>query len=226
MTEVLDRSDAGEGLDVLSADLSPKDRYKLLAGLVIPRPIALVTTVSEDGVVNAAPFSFFNLFSEEPPVVILGVNLRPEGATKDTTRNIQANGEYVIHVVSEDIAEAMNVCAVDFPAGMSEIELAGFTLKPSGSVAPPSIAEAPVALECRMTQIINLSPLRDLILGEVVRIRTRPGIVDPKRLYVDVAKYRPLARLFGNLYARLGDVFELKRQTYSEWVASKRPEPK
>jgi flavin reductase (DIM6/NTAB) family NADH-FMN oxidoreductase RutF len=214
-------TDAAGGLDVDPNDIERRDRYKLLCGLVVPRPIALVTSLSGDGVVNAAPFSFFNVFSEEPPVAILGLNSKGDGSTKDTTRNIRATGEYVIHVVSEDIAEAMNICAVDFPAEMSEIELAGFTLKPSRVVAPPTIAEAPVALECRLMQIIPVSPIRNVVLGEVVRIRTRPGIVDPHRLYVDIKKYRPVARLFGNFYARLGELFELKRDTYKEWLADR-----
>jgi flavin reductase (DIM6/NTAB) family NADH-FMN oxidoreductase RutF len=219
--EIVRRTDAEGGLDVDPCDIERRERYKLLCGLVVPRPIALVTSLSEEGVVNAAPFSFFNVFSEEPPVAILGLNSKGDGSTKDTTRNIRATGEYVIHVVSEDIAEAMNVCAVDFPAEMSEIELAGFTLKPSRVVAPPTIAEAPVALECRLMQIIPVSAIRNVVLGEIVRIRTRPGIVDPERLYVDIKKYRPVARLFGNLYAHLGELFELKRDTYKEWLAGR-----
>jgi flavin reductase (DIM6/NTAB) family NADH-FMN oxidoreductase RutF len=219
--EIVRRTDAEGGLDVDPCDIERRERYKLLCGLVVPRPIALVTSRSEEGVVNAAPFSFFNVFSEEPPVAILGLNSKGDGSTKDTTRNIRVSGEYVIHVVSEDIAEAMNVCAVDFPAEMSEIDLAGFTLKPSRVVAPPTIAEAAVALECKLMQIIPVSDIRNVVLGRIVRIRTRPGIVDPEKLYVDIKRYRPVARLFGNFYARLGELFELKRETYGEWLAGK-----
>ena len=111
----------------------------------------------------------------------------------------------------------MNVCAVNFPPNISEIDMAGFTLKPSRSVKPPTIVEAPVALETKLMQIIPVSPVRNLVLGEIIRFKARPGIVDPEKLYVDIEKYRPIARLFGNLYARLGEVFELKRQTYDEW---------
>jgi flavin reductase (DIM6/NTAB) family NADH-FMN oxidoreductase RutF len=106
---------------------------------------------------------------------------------------------------------------VDFPAEISEIDMAGFTLKPSRRVKPPTIVEAPVALECRLMSITPLSPVRNIVLGEVVRIRTAPGIVDPERFHVDISAYRPVARLFGNLYARLGELFDLKRLTYSEW---------
>lgn len=214
--QTINRADSDGGLDVDPNDIERRERYKLICGLVVPRPIALVTTVSEDGVVNAAPFSFFNVFSEDPPVAVLGLNSNADGSTKDTTRNIRANGEYVIHLVSDALAEAMNICAVNFPPDVSEIDQAGFTLKPSRIVAPPTIVEAPVALETRLMEIIPVSATRNVVLGEIVRFKARPEIVDTENLYVDIEKYRPLARLFGNLYARLGEVFELKRQTYDE----------
>jgi flavin reductase (DIM6/NTAB) family NADH-FMN oxidoreductase RutF len=212
-----DRVGADGGIDIDPKSLSVRDRYKLLCGLVVPRPIALVTTLSPEGVVNAAPFSFFNLFSDEPPIVILGVNLRNDGTPKDTARHIQANGDYVIHIVSEEFGNAMNACAIDFPEDISEIDVAGFTLKPSRRVKPPTIVEAAVALECRLHSQIAFSEKRAIIVGEVVQIKTRPGFVDPVKLYVDVQKYNPIARLFGNLYAKLGQVYELKRETYKEW---------
>src|SRR5690606_6761432 len=106
---------------------------------------------------------------------------------KDTTRNIIARREYVIHLVSEELAERMNICAVDFPAETSEIDMAGMSLKPSRVVEPPIIAEAPVALECRLSQVIPVSDIRNLVIGEIVRIHARPGIVDPSRYYVDIA---------------------------------------
>lgn len=224
--ELVARTDAEGGLDVDPNTIERRDRYKLLCGLVVPRPVALVTTIAQDGVVNAAPFSFFNVFSEAPPVAVLGLNAQPDGALKDTMRNIQASGEYVIHLVSDHQAEAMNVCAVNFPPDISEIEMAGFTLKPSRAVGPPTIVEAPVALETRLMQIIPVSPVRNLVLGEIVRFKARPGIVDPDKLYVDIEKFRPIARLFGNLYASFGDVFEVKRQTYEEWLETRASEGK
>ncbi len=210
--------DAG-GLDIDPYDIARRDKYKLVCGLVVPRPIALVTTKSVKGVVNASPFSFFNIFSEEPAVVVLGLNSKPDGSTKDTTRNLRETGEYVIHVVTEDIVDKANVCATEFPSDVSEIDIAHFSLTPSRVVAPPTIAEAPVALECKLMSITPVSPVRNVVLGEVVRIRSRPGIVDTERFHVDINAYRPVARLFGNLYAKLGDLFELKRLTYDEWQA-------
>lgn len=220
------RSDADGGLDVDPNDIERRERYKLICGLVVPRPVALVTTVSKDGIVNAAPFSFFNVFSEEPPVAILGINAQADGSNKDTMRNISETGEYVIHLVSDDLGDAMNICAVNFPPDVSEIDKAGFSLKPSRSVAPPTIVEAPVALETKLMQVIPVSPTRNVVLGKIVRFKARPEIVDTEKLYVDIHKYRPIARLFGNLYARLGEVFEMKRQTHSEWQETHRDDAK
>src|ERR1700741_299854 len=106
-------------------DLSRQDRYKLLCAVVIPRPIALVTTLDENGAVNAAPFSFFNVFSENPPLIVLGLQHRPDHSPKDTTRNIHRNGEFVVHMVDEALSVAMNDCAVDFPSGDSEVAATG-----------------------------------------------------------------------------------------------------
>ena len=110
------------------AELPASERYKLLAGFVVPRPIALVTTHSAEGAVNAAPFSFFNLFAEEPPLIVLGLGISPAGGAKDTTVNIRDTGEFVINLVDEPIAEAMNLCAIDFPPEISEIEVARLDL--------------------------------------------------------------------------------------------------
>lgn len=219
------RPNIADGFDVDPSALKKSDRYKLLCGLIVPRPIALVTTLTGTGVVNAAPFSFFNVFSEEPPLIVLGVNARSDGSVKDTTRNISDRKEFVVHLVTEDIAEAMNVCAIDFPHEMSEVQMAGMTLVPSRTVAPPAIAEAPVALECRLSQLIPISPVRNLVLGEIVRIRAREGVIEPERLHVDTRAYRPIGRLAGNQYAKQGDVFELRRGTYVEWLKERGEEP-
>src|SRR3712207_4258281 len=128
-------------------DLEPRERYKLLCATIIPRPIALVTSVDANGVANAAPFSFFNVFSEEPPLIVLGLQHKPQAAPKDTTRNIGETGVFVVNLVDEALAEGMNMCAVDFPPEVSEIDAAGLTLLPGVGVAVPRIAEAPFALE-------------------------------------------------------------------------------
>ena len=134
------------------AELQPTQRYKLLCGLVVPRPIALVTTTSRDGVVNAAPFSFFNVFSENPALIVLGLQHNNDGSPKDTTRNIHLTGEFVVNLVDEGIAEAMNLSATDFPPGEGEPLALGMPTLPSLLVAPPRLADAPAAFECRRTR--------------------------------------------------------------------------
>jgi flavin reductase (DIM6/NTAB) family NADH-FMN oxidoreductase RutF len=200
--------------------LPAQDRYKLLCALVVPRPIALVTTLGPDGVVNAAPFSFFNVFAESPPLVVLGLQARSDGSLKDTSTHIRDTGAFTVNLVDEALAERMNVCAVDFPTGTSELDAAGLTALPGVSIPVPRIAEAAASLECRHYQTLEVSTERRLCVGEVVYLHARAGIVDPARMYVNLDAYKPVARLFANLYAPLGKPFTLVRQTYAEWLAS------
>jgi flavin reductase (DIM6/NTAB) family NADH-FMN oxidoreductase RutF len=204
-------------LSLMFADLEPRQRYKLLCGLVVPRPIALVTTLSPAGVVNAAPFSFFNVFSENPALIVLGLQHNPDGSPKDTTRNIHVAGEFVVNLVDEAIAEAMNFTSIDFPPEESEAALAGLELAASTLVKPPRLATAPAAFECRRTVGLAFGPQRELLIGEVLGVHARAGIVDPATLNVDFAALAPVGRLCGNMYARQRDMFELKRITYAEW---------
>jgi flavin reductase (DIM6/NTAB) family NADH-FMN oxidoreductase RutF len=208
-------------LDLKLAELEPRLRYKLLCGLVVPRPIAWVTTLSPAGIVNAAPFSFFNVFSEDPALVVLGVQHKADGTPKDTSRNIAAAGEFVVNVVGEVVAEAMNLTAVDFPQGESEPAIAGLELASSTHVKPPRLAEAPAALECRRTVSMLFGPGRELIVGEVLGVHARAGVVDPATLSVDFDALRPVGRLAGNAYARQGDRFEMRRLTHTEWKAKR-----
>ena len=199
------------GLDADFATLDKQDRYKILCGLVIPRPIAWVTTLGTEGQVNAAPFSFFNVFSEDPPLVVLGLQTRGSGSLKDTTANVRRTGEFVVNMVSEAWAEQMNACSADYGPEVSEIAEAGLSLSPSASVRVPAIAEAPAAFECRRTMMINMGLERDLLVGEVLRARAAPGVIDPDRFHADLDAYRPLARLFGSWYARLREPFTMVR---------------
>ncbi|POR56916.1 flavin reductase family protein [Bosea psychrotolerans] len=203
------------------ADLEPRERYKLLCASVTPRPIALVTCVSPEGVVNAAPFSFFNVFSEDPALVVLGLQHGPGNRPKDTTRHIAAAGEFVVNLVDEGLAEAMNICAIDFPPEVSEINAAGLSLLPGVSVAVPRIAEAPFALECRKQVSLAFSPTRELLVGEVVRIHARAGLVDPKTLRVSMSDYKPVGRMFGDGYSRQNDRFDLRRDNYAGWLTKR-----
>jgi flavin reductase (DIM6/NTAB) family NADH-FMN oxidoreductase RutF len=202
--------------------LAPGARYKLLGGLVVPRPIALVTTRAKDGRDNAAPFSFFNVLAEEPPTVVLGLGINDAGGVKDTTNNIRDTGEFVVNLVDEPMVEAMNFCAIDFPPEISEIEVAGFSLLPSESIVPARIAEAPVQMECRRLMTLQPGPERYLVLGEVLVSHVREGIVDPKTLRIDRDAYAPVGRLYGGGYVRTRDRFEVPRLTYRQWLDRKR----
>jgi flavin reductase (DIM6/NTAB) family NADH-FMN oxidoreductase RutF len=201
------------------AALSAHDRYKLLISLVIPRPIALVTTLGPTGVVNAAPFSFFNIFSEAPALCVLGLQARPDKGLKDTAAHIREHGSFVVNLVDEGIGEQMNQCAVDFPPDVSEIDVAKFTLKASARIDVPRIAEAPGALECRHYTTLEVGPSRRLAIGEILHVHVRDGLWDDAKMRIDMTKYHPLARLFGNFYAPLGEPFTHVRQSYEEWLA-------
>ena len=206
--------------------LGATERYKLLGGLVVPRPIALVTTRDREGRHNAVPFSFFNVLAEDPPLVVLGLGISPSGRAKDTTNNIRDFGEFVVHLVDEPLAEAMNLCAIDLPPEISEVELAGFSLLPSEVVQPGRIAQAPVSMECRRYVTLQPGPERFIVLGEVVMLHVRDGIVEPERLRVDRDRYAPIGRLFGGGYVRTHDRFEMPRISYAEWLARARdPDP-
>lgn len=200
-------------------DLAPRDRYKLLCGVVVPRPIAFVTTMDESGALNAAPFSFFNVFSEDPPLIVLGLQHHPDGRLKDTTRNIQRSGEFVVHMVDEALAKAMNDCAVDFPSGESEVAAIGLATAKSVEVAVPRLAAAPFALECRRQVSLAFGPGRELLVGEVLHLHARGGLLDPGQMHVDMVSYQPIGRLFGNLYSTQRDMFAMDRESYDDWQA-------
>jgi len=204
------------------ATLSLRDRYKLLISLVIPRPIALVTTLGPTGIVNAAPFSFFNVFSDDPPLVVLGLQARTDGSLKDTSAHIRDRGAFVVNLVDEALGPQMNQCAVDFPPDVSEIDAAKLNLLPSEKIAIPRIAEAPASLECRHFTTLEVSASRRLAIGEIVQIHVRAGLWDREKMRVDMTQYRPLARLFGNYYASLGAPFTHVRKSYEEWLKERK----
>jgi len=210
------------GIDLRFDELAPRDRYKLLIATIVPRPIALVTTLGDGGVVNAAPFSFFNVFSEEPALIVLGLQHKPDNSAKDTTRNIAETGSFVVHLVDEDLAEAMNVCAIAFPPRVSEVAMAGLTLAPSVQVPVPRIVEAPFALECRRETSLSFGPQRELLVGEVLHFHARAGLFDRASMRIDAEAYAPIGRLHGELYARQRDRFELKRESPEAFEARRR----
>jgi flavin reductase (DIM6/NTAB) family NADH-FMN oxidoreductase RutF len=206
--------------------LDPSIGYKLLVSTITPRPIAWVVSQDAAGTLNAAPFSFFNAFSSNPPVVGLGIGRRSSGSSKDTRANIAATGEFVVNLVSEDTAGGMNVTAVDFPPGVDELAEAGLTTCPSTRVAPPRIAESPVAIECALMQIVELGAASSLVLGRVLAIHVRDeAVVDAARGHLDTPSLKLIGRAHGSgWYARTSDLFEMPRLSLEEWRrAPRRP---
>ena len=209
------------GFEAKLSDLAPRDRYKLLVAVVIPRPIAWVTTVGPDGTVNAAPYSFFNVFSSDPPLVVLGIESKGEGLLKDTTANIRRTGEFVVNLVDEGLGEAMNLSAVDFPPHTSEVEIAGLDLVPCRHVTAPRLAAAPFSLECRRYVTLEITQERHLVVGEVIALHGREGLVDPKMLRIDLEAYRPVVRLFVNLFVRQWENFLMMLETFVVWCVKR-----
>jgi flavin reductase (DIM6/NTAB) family NADH-FMN oxidoreductase RutF len=198
-------------IDVSSADVVQV--YRALVGVVTPRPIAWVTTIDEAGRVNLAPFSFFNAFGANPPVVVFSPTLRRDGSRKDTLLNLASVGEFVVNAAVEELAQQVNATSKELPRGQSEAEYAGLTVQPSVKVRPPRVAESPVHLECRLCQIISIGdgPIAaNLVIGEVLLIHIDESVLD-KTGQVDPRKLRAIARLGANYYCRSTDLFEMER---------------
>jgi len=196
-------------MDLELASLPAQERYKLIIGLVIPRPIGWVSTWSENGVANCAPFSFFNAISEDPPLCILSFNRRSDGALKHTLKNIRRTGEYVVNLADESTANAMHASSFELPETESEFTANGLTPVPAVKVKHPRIAEAAASLECRVERRIEFGPERELVIGEILLIHAREGIIDPKTKRISEDNYRPIGRLFGNRYCTTRQRFNL-----------------
>jgi flavin reductase (DIM6/NTAB) family NADH-FMN oxidoreductase RutF len=197
--------------------LAARDRYKLLVSVVVPRPIALVTSLDLEGRVNAAPFSFFNAVGSDPPIVALGIGDRTPGVPKDTAQNIRRTQQFVVNLVDETIAEQMRICAIDFPAGVDELQEAGLTCAASAQVRPPRVRESPVNLECREHSTIAIGRNR-IILGEVLHLHIRDELLDAERLHVHTHKMRLVGRMHGaGWYVKTNELFEIPRLTLEEW---------
>lgn len=204
-------------------ELTPRDAYKLLIGLVVPRPIGFATTLNADGTVNAGPYSFFNALASDPCIVALGIEVKEDLSDKDTARNILERREFVINIVDDALAEAMNVCAIDFPEGEDELAAAGLTAVPSETVSVPRIAEAPAHLECRLWQAIPVAASRTIVLGEVLHMAVRADAVNVERLHVDSGRLDAIGRLGGPGYARTRDSFAIDRIALDDWRRTLRP---
>jgi len=202
-----------------------REIYNLLIGLVAPRPIALVTSMSEDGRLNAAPFSSYNYLCTDPPVVGMGVLNRPGDGyvPKDTARNIRRTHEFVVNVVTEDLAAQMNICATDFPAEMSEIEMAGLETTPSQFVKVPRIKQAHAALECVEFTTMEIGNSR-IVLGKVVAMYVEDQFLDPAGPYIRSEELHAIGRMNGlGSYVKTRDAFfTIPRIPYEEWQKGRR----
>lgn len=196
-------------MELALSELAAKERYRLLIGLVVPRPIAFITTRGEDGVVNAAPFSFFNLMGEDPPIVVVSLEARADGSIKDTRRNIRRTGEFVVNLVDEAIAAAMHQASANYPPEVSEVAAVGLSLAPCGEVAVERIAEAPASFECRALQMVEIGPTRRIVIGEILRLHVRDTLVDPATKRIREDAYHPVGRLYANSYVKTRERFTL-----------------
>ncbi|ASA24657.1 flavin reductase family protein [Paenibacillus donghaensis] len=196
---------------IQTANQSVHDNYKLLIGSIVPRPIAFVTSINEQGVVNAAPFSFFNIVSDDPAMVMFSCVRKPDGEMKDTARNIMHTKEYVVHVVDEENVAAVNHTSINAPAGVSELELAGLTPVAGQLVKVPRVLECRIAMECRLVQQLDLGHC-DMIIGEVVGFHIAEELYENGR--IDISRLKPVSRLAGASYAAVGRIFDMDRPVY------------
>ena len=187
---------------------------RVLTGVVVPRPIAFVSSVSADGIVNLAPFSFFNAMAYNPATIVLGISRSAGWKAKDTLANIEATGEFVVSVVVDDIAEAMNSTAAEFPADVDEFEIADLTQRPAELVAAPLVAESPVNMECKLNQVVNIGDGNNhaIVIGEIKLMHIRDDIIDGHR--INHQRLKPVGRLAGNMYCNTHDVYEMVRPQY------------
>jgi flavin reductase (DIM6/NTAB) family NADH-FMN oxidoreductase RutF len=196
-------------MDIDFATLTEYQRYKLMASLIVPRPIALITTVNADGVVNAAPFSMFNMLGEEPPIVMVSINRLQDGDLKHTAQNIVANKEFVVHISDEAMARQMHRCGERFAADVSELAAVGLTAAPSRLVKPPRIVEAPVAFECTLHELLETTS-RQIFIGEVRWLHAREGLIDTETWRVRLQDYFPVARFGASFYVNTRERFSLE----------------
>jgi flavin reductase (DIM6/NTAB) family NADH-FMN oxidoreductase RutF len=196
-------------MDIGFSALDEKTRYKMLVALVIPRPIAFVSTRSANGVANCAPFSFFNVMSQDPPLVAINIGTREDGSLKDTLKNILRTGEFVVNLVDEATANGMHVASGEFAEDESEFDKAGFTPVEAAVVKHPRIAESPAAFECRLWKRIELPHAREIIFGEILHLHAREGLIDLKTHRIVDDAYQPVGRLYANGYCTTRQRFKL-----------------
>lgn len=204
------------------ATMPARERYKLMLSTIVPRPIAWIVSLNLDGQPNAAPFSSFNAFATDPPVVGIGIGSHDGERPKDTRRNIRDTGEFVVNLVSEDMAEVMNISAIPFEPGINELSAAGVETRPSVHIKPPRVAGSPVAMECRLMKIVELGAETGLVLGQVLAMHVQvDAIIDPAQHYIDTPKLGLIGRMHSGWYARTSNLFQLQRISRADWQADR-----
>ena len=196
--------------------MAKADGYKLLASVIMPRPIAWVVSKDDRGEVNAAPYSFFNIVSSDPPIVAISISGAPDRSLKDTLANIRERGEFVVNMVPEELAEAMNITATNAPKGTDETQIAGLALAPCAVVDVPRIAGSPVALECKLFETLQPGGTTVIVLGRIVYVHVRTAAFeDLARLHIDPAKLRLIGRMHGGGgYCTTRDLFTIERKSW------------
>ena len=206
--------------------LGQRETYKLLIGCVVPRPIAWVSTVDLAGARNLAPFSFFNAIGSNPPAISISVSyVDGIDQRKDTLRNISDTGEFVVNIVDEDLAQAMNATSADYPPGVDEFAIAGVAAVPCVTVRPARVAGAPVSLECKLFTLVPVGAgpgSATLAIGVIQMIHVRADIINAHR-YIDITKLRPIARLAGASYAYVHETFDMVRPVYDKAIGQVEP---
>ena len=194
---------------------TPADSYKILTSVVVPRPIAWITSLGPQGTLNLAPFSFFNAISGHPPCVVVSVGRRDDGSPKDTAVNIESRGEFVINMVTEELLAAMNISAADFPPDQSELTAAGLDVVPSQKIGVPRLAAAQASLECRLFKTLELGS-NTIVIGEIVMLHVADQLVDSK---LHMHGFAPIGRMGSpSRYCRTADSFELPRISHAQWL--------
>lgn len=206
--------------------LDGRSAYKLMTAVVVPRPIAWVVSGSEEGALNAAPFSFFGLMSGDPPVITIGIGSR-NGAAKDTYRNLHEGAEFVVNLVSAQLLEQMNITAIDFDAGTSELEAAGLGTVACTGIGMPRIEHSPVAMECRVIQEVHVGVNRKIVVASVVGLHVRDdAVLDAAKCYIDSPALDLVARMAGGGgYSVAHQVRQVPRLSVDQWRAMQAPQP-
>ncbi len=196
--------------------LSPRTIYKLMTGAIVPRPIGWISTLGALGTPNLAPFSYFNAVSAVPPTLLFCLGMKDPGTPKDTLQNVRDTGEFVVNVVTETLAEAMNHTSIKVPYGEDEFALAGVTPAPAFTVKPPRVTESPIHFECRVAHIYPVGEGEShIVVGRITHIHVDDALlIDGDK--IDLGKLKPVGRLAGRSYARIADTFELERPVYKE----------